>query len=289
MTPGLHTPRRSTLVGLLRLCRPYYPVPFALAFALTVYYARGGQMGGQWAALAWATAALAMVISAGYVLNDVFDLAVDRLGAPDRPLPSGQVSRAAAVAFAAALLAGALVLALLTCRGAFAAGLAGLAGGLAAYDALSKRLGPGKQIAVALLTASIYPLAFAQAGQVAGPRAGSLAVFPVWLLLTAYAYELLKDLRDAPADSAAARRDSWAGRHPAGVRRLAVGLLLGAAPLLIAPALLGCGWVYLTGALAAMACALAAARLPVRQAIAAVYAECFLVGLAAAADVIVLG
>ena len=43
---------------------------------------------------------------AARVLNDVFDLEIDRKERPERPLPSGLVSRSAAARFGFALLAG---------------------------------------------------------------------------------------------------------------------------------------------------------------------------------------
>ena len=41
---------------------------------------------------------------AGMVFNDVFDLEIDRRERPGRPIPSGRISRGAAIAFGVALL-----------------------------------------------------------------------------------------------------------------------------------------------------------------------------------------
>ena len=65
--------------------------------------------------------------------------------------------------------------------------------------------------------------------------------------------------------------------------------IAGASALLIGPYLLGCGWVYAGGATVAIGLAISAAYTSVPAAIRLVYAECFLVALAAAADVMILG
>lgn len=270
------------------MCRLFYGVPMALTYLLTVYYARGGDMAGRWAGAWLSTAALAGVLAGCYVLNDVFDVAVDRVNDPHRAIASGRVPRRVAAVFGIVLTAAALALAAL-CRPAFLVGLVAVAGALALYNAFSKRLGPAKQAAVATLMISLYPLAIAQAGGAVGPRAASLIVFPIWLWLTSFAYEILKDLRDAPGDRQAAPRPTPVQRRPVAWRRVAARTIAVATGLLAGPAMLGCGWVYVTGASLAAAAGIASAFVPIRRAIALVYVECFLVALAAAADVVVLG
>jgi 4-hydroxybenzoate polyprenyltransferase len=260
----------------------------SLAYALTLYYALGGRMAGEWAGAAASTAALALVIGAAYVLNDVCDLAADRINAPHRAIAAGRVSRRAAAAWGAALLAAGLGLAT-AARWPFFVALAAVAAGLVLYDLVSKRLGVGKQLLVAALMTSLYPLALAQAGGVAGPRAATLPVFAAWMFLTAFGYEVLKDIRDIPGDRAGGGPATRVQRRPRLWRGVAGGTILAAALLLVAPVFLGCGWVYMAVASAAMAAAGASVFLPVRRAIMAVYAECFLVGVAAALDPLILG
>jgi len=272
----------------LRLCRLYYAIPMSLAYTLTLYYACGGGMAGRWAGAILSTAALATVIAGAYVLNDVFDLEVDR-GSPRRhPIAAGKVSRRDASVLAALLLAGGLGVAAM-CRASFLVCLAAVAAGLALYDFLSKHLGAGKQIFVAALITSIYPLALTQAGGATGSRAATLAVFPVWMFLTSFGYEVLKDLRDRSTDPQIAGRPTLIRRRPVLWRRISAGVVAVASLLLIVPAFLGCRWVYMTIAAVAMALAMVASFVKVRLAIRLVYAECLLVGIAAAADVAVFG
>jgi 4-hydroxybenzoate polyprenyltransferase len=276
------------IAALLAICRPYYAVPMSLAYALTLYYALGGRMAGEWAGAAVSAAALALVIAAGYVLNDVCDLAADRVNAPWRPIAAGRISRRAAAAWGALLLACGLGLAT-AARLEFLASLAVVAAGLVLYDLVSKRLGVGKQLLVAALMTSLYPLAIAQAGGASGPRAAALAPFAAWMFMTAFGYEVLKDIRDIPGDRAGGGPVTQVQRRPRLWRTMAGGTLLAAALLLVAPVFLGCGWVYMAVASAAMAAAIVSLFLPVRRAIMAVYAECFLVGVAATLDPLILG
>jgi len=274
--------------ALLRLCRLYYVVPFSLGYTLILYYALGGRMAGRWLEAATTTGALALVLCGAYALNDAVDLEVDRVNAPGRAVAAGRISRRAAATLAGALMASGLLLGTSGTLG-FSLILTVVTAGLVAYDLASKRLGAAKQLAVAALMVSLYPLAFAQSGGPSGPRAASLFVFPVWLFLTSFAYETLKDLRDAEGDLRAAPAPSALQRAPARWRTIANAALLAGVPLVVAPLAFGCRAVYLAASAPAIALALAATRLPVRRAIPAVYAEITAVALAAALDVMAYG
>jgi len=81
--------------------------------------------------------AIALFYTAGMILNDVMDLAIDRRERPERPLPSGEVSvRAAVSAVVVLFVVGELLLALRDWRAA-AAGL-GLIALIVLYDAWHK-------------------------------------------------------------------------------------------------------------------------------------------------------
>jgi 4-hydroxybenzoate polyprenyltransferase len=94
---------------------------------------------------AWLTVTSMILYASGTALNDVFDVEVDRLERPERPLPSGRVStRAAASLGGLGLVIGpVLALASGTAAGGFVAAV--LAGVILGYDAGLKhtRLGPG--------------------------------------------------------------------------------------------------------------------------------------------------
>jgi hypothetical protein len=75
--------------------------------------------------------------TAGMYLNDVMDYTIDLQERPERPLPTGTVSRQAAMAVTAALLIGGVALLALASQAAFLSGLA-LVGLIILYDAWHK-------------------------------------------------------------------------------------------------------------------------------------------------------
>lgn len=274
------------IMGMIRLCRLYYAIPMSLAYLLTVYYARGGTFEATLNLDVLSAGALAVVIAASYVLNDYFDRHVDFLNSSRRPIPAGLVSPRAAAWLGAGLLAAGLAMGAMCCwRFAFALTVVAMA--LVIYDAFSKRMGLLKPLLVGALMTSIYPLAIAQAGGATGWRVATLTVFPVWLFLTAFGYEVLKDIRDRRGDPAVAGRVTLTQRSPRAMRIVA-GLAIGlAALLLVGPYLLGCGGVYMAVASISIGLGLWGAVAPIKRAIPLVYAECFIVGIAATADVLV--
>ena len=102
---------KTTAGGKLRayaelLRPPLAPMDIALpgAAALLAAYATAGALP---AALPFAIATLGAyaAITSSYVYNDCCDVDVDAVGMPDRPLPSSQVSRSAALAYSILLFA----------------------------------------------------------------------------------------------------------------------------------------------------------------------------------------
>ncbi|AET64859.1 UbiA prenyltransferase family protein [Methanothrix harundinacea] len=100
---------KTTAGGKLRayaelLRPPLAPMDIALpgAAALLAAYATAGALP---AALPFAIATLGAyaAITSSYVYNDCCDVDVDAVGMPDRPLPSSQVTRSAALAYSALL------------------------------------------------------------------------------------------------------------------------------------------------------------------------------------------
>ncbi|MBP7934394.1 MAG: UbiA family prenyltransferase [Phycisphaerae bacterium] len=275
------------MIDLLRLCRLYYAVPMGLTFTLTVCYAQGAAQAMASASTVLATLALILVLAGAYIINDVCDLPVDRINAPHRSLASDKVHPRTAAKLAVALLAAAMLSAAF-CRPPFMLALGVVAIGLVVYNLWSKRLGIGKQLLVAALMTCIYPLSLAQAGGATSRRAWTLAVFPVWMFLSSFGYEILKDLRDLEGDLAI-HIPTWLSRRPQRARRVAQIALLAGAAVLPAPYGLGCGGIYLAVVTLAIAAAIAATQLPVRRAINAVYLEFVIVGIAATTDLVAGG
>jgi len=74
--------------AFLLILRPHNMLASALAVVAGAYVARHGLVEG----LALVAVLTALVTGAGNILNDYFDLHVDRINKPRRPLPSGRIS-----------------------------------------------------------------------------------------------------------------------------------------------------------------------------------------------------
>jgi len=162
----------------------------------------------------------AMLIAAGgNALNDFYDLAIDRINRPDRPLPSGKVSPRFAFALGLALmiLGAGLGAAARMDMGIVACVVAAL---LWLYAARGKRM----SIWGNLLVAAVCALAFVYGGLAAGNV--RMATFPALFgLLMHFAREIVKDVQDEPGDRAAnARTTAIALGRAASLRLAAVSL-----------------------------------------------------------------
>jgi 4-hydroxybenzoate polyprenyltransferase len=136
-TEGAHPSRprsSSTLAAYLELLRPPN-VTTAIGDVLAGYAVAG--LARPWV-LPWLLASTMCLYAGGVVLNDVFDLEIDRVERPERPLPSGRLSRQAAATLGAVLLLAGIGFAF---AGTVGAGL--VAGATAVcillYDAWGKR------------------------------------------------------------------------------------------------------------------------------------------------------
>jgi geranylgeranylglycerol-phosphate geranylgeranyltransferase len=94
----------TKLVGLIQLFRPELPFAAGVCVALGEFIALGKFPTFQ--VIFWGFACGFFLSGTALVLNDYFDLEVDRINAPERPLPSGKVSprEAVIVSILAALL-----------------------------------------------------------------------------------------------------------------------------------------------------------------------------------------
>lgn len=277
------------ILSLLRLTRPYYTLPLAGGLPVIAAYVAGGRPSAAEGSLLLAIAAIWSVLSGAYALNDFCDIRFDAVNSPHRPLPGKETTPGVALAASGALFGMGLLLAAF-CGLSFFLLLAILAAGLAAYDVYSKRLGLLKPLAVALLTTSLYPLAFALTEAADTPRLRVLAIHPVWLLLTTLGYEMLKDIRDVPGDRAGGNPRETERRAGPGFLLAARAILLAASLLTLLPYALGfCKEVYLLSSLAAIGLVVAAIRERPVRAIPYVYASVVVIAAGSLADLWVYG
>ncbi|MCY3738159.1 MAG: geranylgeranylglycerol-phosphate geranylgeranyltransferase [Gemmatimonadaceae bacterium] len=192
------------------------------------------------AGVAAAAAAAAAVAAAGNGLNDVLDLPADRVNRPDRPLPSGRLSPAAALVLSTGLGAAGL-------GTAFVVGLApgaiafAVAAGLALYNWWWKRLGLAGNLLVSLLAAATFPY-----GAVAAGGGGRWWVPAAFALVYHLGREILKGAEDVEGDRVHGARTLASLRGERAAERAAAALLAVTALAAPLPALLGIyGWGYL--------------------------------------------
>ncbi len=205
------------------------PLNGAIAFA--GIFAAGLIAGGAappFGALAVASLAGMLVGSAGNIVNDLFDVAVDRINKPHRVLPSGGLSRAAAWIWACACAAGGVALAfsLSPALGITAAACALL---LFIYDASLKNRPAVGNLVVSLVTGTAFPFGAACAGD------ASAGLIPgLFAAVYTFGREVVKDMEDVEGDrSAGAATLPLAFGLPA-ARRIATGvflLIVAASPL----------------------------------------------------------
>jgi len=128
-----------------------------------------------------------------------------------------------------------------------------ISGGLAIYNFFSKKLGMLKDIVISLIVISIYPVALALTlGGNQSPRRTSLFIFPIWLFLTVMAYEIVRDIVDAPGDSLGGPSLFSSKISPQKTKKIAISFALGGLPFAFLPFVLKmCGALYLVGFLGA--------------------------------------
>lgn len=184
------------LLAYIALARPLNAV--MAVFGVVVGAAVGTRRGGWTSAAGWNTVsvslATALILAAGNALNDVCDVEIDHINRPNRPLPSGRLSRREAVGFACgcALTGWALAWSV----GRLALGTAVAATGLLLWYALVlKRTPLGGNLVVGVLTSGAV---FAGGVGVNQPFATGVPVLLVFLFTVAR--EILKDVEDLEGD-----------------------------------------------------------------------------------------
>lgn len=231
------TEGRTTTAGLIRLTRPVNAVVAGLATSLGDLVATGSLH----LEILLLVAIVALVTAAGNVVNDYFDVEIDRVNRPERPIPAGDVGAVTALHFALVLFVFGIALSTLTNPIGTAIALVNSAL-LVVYAAHLKRLPLVGNLAVSYLTASIFLFGGALSG-----LEGLLHALPVAAItfVVMLAREILKAAEDIEGDSAggALTLPMLIGIHPAIALALACAVLAAAASLL--PLVRGWSTMYL--------------------------------------------
>jgi geranylgeranylglycerol-phosphate geranylgeranyltransferase len=175
----------------------------------------------------------ALIAAGGNAINDYFDVTVDRINRPDRPLPSGTATlEEARTIWMYTSGAGLALSALLGVWNLLIA--AAWVGGLYVYSHRLKGTVLFGNLTVAFMTGLAFPF-----GAVVAGRPG-LGLYPgLFAFLANLAREILKDVEDVDGD-ATANIETLAVKHGVGASHMATTIVLGVLILLtILPVIVG--------------------------------------------------
>ncbi|HLP17364.1 MAG TPA: geranylgeranylglycerol-phosphate geranylgeranyltransferase, partial [Bacteroidota bacterium] len=178
--------------AIIRLIRPSNFIIASLSIAVACVLAGGTT--SQWLLIAAAACSGALIGAAGMVINDIFDVEIDRINKPERPLPRGEVTIARAKLLYLMLNgAGVLLTALLPAEAqAIAIGAILL---IYLYSAVLKRTVLAGNLAVGVMTGLTFIYGGAAVGGI--DRALLPALFA---LLMNLGREIIKDMEDVEGD-----------------------------------------------------------------------------------------
>jgi geranylgeranylglycerol-phosphate geranylgeranyltransferase len=147
-----------------------------------------------WFSVLLASFAAAFTLSAGNIINDIYDLGIDKVNRPERPLPSGKISKNSALILYFLLIAASLILSWFINLYAFMIVIIATIL-LVIYSKFLKRVLLVGNILVALLTGLVFIF-----GGVA-VRNSSAAIIPaLFAFLINFIREIVKDMQDVDGD-----------------------------------------------------------------------------------------
>ncbi len=230
----------------MRLTRPPNGVMMFLGVLAGYYVSSGRAPDAPQALLALLTAYC--LNGSSMVVNDLIDLEVDRVNAPERPLPSGEVGVREAVAFGALLGSLGLASSFLLGPVPFAIALASYAVALA-YNLRLKPLGLIGNAAVSSTVGA--PFLFGSAIATGIPETGAVTL-ALLAGISNLGREVVKGIADVEGDRSRNLRTVALGRGERAAAKLGASFVIAAVLLSPLPYLLGVlGWAYLPVVLAA--------------------------------------
>lgn len=183
-----------TLAGLFTITRPVNAIAAGIAAMVASFIATGTII----PAVLLLFIIVTLITAAGNVINDFFDVEIDRVNRPDRPIPSGQVAIQAARSYAVTLFLAGILVCLFTNELCIAIAIFN-SFLLIGYAARLKRTLLLGNIAVSYLAASMFLF-----GGALGGLTGLFHVIPfaIMTFFAMLARELIKDAEDVEGDRA---------------------------------------------------------------------------------------
>jgi geranylgeranylglycerol-phosphate geranylgeranyltransferase len=195
------------MLGLLGLVRPLNVVMMAMGALIGGLLASGAAAltGAAGVSLLTACIAAAAIGAGANAVNDLFDLEIDRINRPFRPLPSGTISPAGARATWAALSLMGILLAT-TISWLHASIAAASVALLYLYSAHLKRQPVVGNVAVAVVIGLALPFGGLAVIDASAGGSGPLLAGALFAFFTTLSREIIKDVEDASGDAVAGAR-----------------------------------------------------------------------------------
>lgn len=179
----------------LQLFRMGNAVMGIVGVVVASFMAAGTGIVDHWLNLIISAVVVFMFICGGNALNDYIDYEIDRTAHPERPIPSGRMTRKAAFHAAIAMLGGAVVVSLFTVDLECIAIVVIACILMVAYEMTLKQRGFVGNVTIAVLTGMMFLLG----GAVVGDMVDNVIV-ALMALLVSVGREIAKDIEDMDSD-----------------------------------------------------------------------------------------
>ena len=179
----------------LQLFRTGNAVMGIVGVAVASFMAAGTDIADAWVNLLISAVVVFMFICGGNALNDYIDYEIDKTAHPERPIPSGRMTRKAALYAALVMLGGSVVVSFLTIDLECILIVVVASILMVAYEMALKQRGFVGNVTIAVLTGMMFLLG----GAVVGDAADNVVV-ALMALLVSVGREVAKDIEDMKSD-----------------------------------------------------------------------------------------
>lgn len=179
----------------LQLFRTGNAVMGIVGVAVASFMAAGTDIADAWVNLLISAVVVFMFICGGNALNDYIDYEIDKTAHPERPIPSGRMTRKAALYAALVMLGGSVVVSFLTVDLECILIVVVASILMVAYEMALKQRGFVGNVTIAVLTGMMFLLG----GAVVGDAADNVVV-ALMALLVSVGREVAKDIEDMESD-----------------------------------------------------------------------------------------
>ena len=179
----------------LQLFRTGNAVMGIVGVAVASFMAAGTDIADAWVNLLISAVVVFMFICGGNALNDYIDYEIDKTAHPERPIPSGRMTRKAALYAALVMLGGSVVVSFLTIDLECILIVIVASILMVAYEMALKQRGFVGNVTIAVLTGMMFLLG----GAVVGDAADNVVV-ALMALLVSVGREVAKDIEDMESD-----------------------------------------------------------------------------------------